>query len=141
VTAAAYPSVLPQVERGRTALDFFEAVEASRKASEAQRLAEDRRRDTIEKAAEAERVYRRELSELILTLVSEGTPATVARDIARGRADIAELAAKRDVAGGLARVAEQRAWRHTADRRDVNELIQWSRITAPLGQVEEPEAA
>lgn len=47
-------------------------------------------------AAETERIYRQELSKQYLTLKSEGMPATLIGEIARG--NIAELKFERDIA-------------------------------------------
>ena len=118
----------------RQAYDFLESVEASRRGKESQERAEDDRKKAIEDLAEAERQYRMLLAKEILTMKAQGTPATVCQDLARGVPLVADLRYKRDVAQGIADVAEQRAWRGTADRRDIQELIQWSRLVAPLGE-------
>lgn len=121
----------------RQAYDFIEAVEASRRGKESQIAAERERTEAAEKLAEAERIYRVELAKAILVMKAKGTPATVCQDLARGDEMVAGLRYERDVAQGILAVAEQRAWRHTADRKDIQELIQWSRIVAPLGEQQE----
>lgn len=118
--------------------DFHQALQATRKAAEAQKQAENDRRVAAEEHAEAERQYRRALAQKIVELHAEGKAWTVVRDLARGDEKVGELRYRRDVAKGVLDAAEQRAWRHTADRRDMNEFIQWSRIVAPLGQTQEP---
>lgn len=126
-------------EEGRVeAYDFAEAIAATRRAAEAQKQAELARKQASDDAAEKERTYRIALSKKILEAHGDGVAWTVAQDIARGDAHVAQLRYERDVARGVLAVAEQRAWRHTADRKDMNEFIQWSRIVAPLGQQQEP---
>lgn len=124
-----------------TPWDFTEATAAARKATEAQKEAEQARRDATSSYADAERIYRMALAKRIVELHAEGCAWTVAQDVARGDKGVAQLKYLRDVAEGVKAAAEQRAWRHTSDRRDVNELIAWSRIVAPLGQQTEPAGA
>lgn len=126
-------------EEGRQApYDFAEAIAATQRAAKAQKDAEKARAEASDDAAEKERVYRVALAKKILEAHADGVAWTVAQDIARGDSKVAQLRYERDVARGVAEVAEQRAWRHTADRKDMNEFIQWSRIVAPLGQQQEP---
>lgn len=107
--------------------DFHTAVAATRRAAEAQKDAEQARRDAASDYAEKERIYRVALAKRILVVHSEGAAWTVAQDLARGDAQVANLRYERDVAKGVLDAAEQRAWRHTADRRDMHEFIQWSK--------------
>ncbi len=118
--------------------DFAEAVAATRRAAESQKQAEQDRRDAAADLADKERAYRVSLAKRILETHAQGTAWTVAQDIARSDVAVANLRYERDVAKGILDAAEQRAWRHTADRRDMNEFIQWSRLVAPLGQTDEP---
>lgn len=122
----------------RQAWDFFQAVEASRKGKEGQAAAEAAREQAAEEYAAAERAYRRALALKIIELRAADWPATVCADLARGDEHVANLRYSRDVAEGVKDAIEQRAWRHTADRRDVTQLIEWSRIVAPLGEQREP---
>ncbi len=119
--------------------DFYEATAAARTATEAQKGAEQARRDAATEHAEAERVYRKALAKKIAEHHGEGVAWTVCQDMARGDDSVADLRYERDVKKGVLDAAEQRAWRHTADRKDVTEFIQWSRIVAPLGEQAEPE--
>lgn len=107
--------------------DFPEAVAATRRAAQAQRDAEQARRDASTTLAEAERVYRVALAKRIVEVHADGAAWTVAQDLARGDKHVADLRYARDVARGVLDAAEQRAWRHTADRRDMHELVCWSR--------------
>lgn len=124
--------------------DFAEAVAAVRRASEAQREAEQARRDAATDLAERERAYRVALAKEIVRQHADGAAWTVAQDLARGEPQVADLRYARDVAAGVLDAAEQRAWRHTADRRDMAELVQWSRrrdLAEGHGDPSEPQAA
>lgn len=107
--------------------DFAEAIAATRKAAEAQRDAEQARRDAAADLAEKERAYRVALAKRILEAHADGVAWSVASDIARGDKTVAQLRYERDVAQGVLDAAEQRGWRHSADRRDMTEFITWSR--------------
>lgn len=117
--------------------DFADAITASRKATEAQKAAEQARRDASRDLAECEQAYRLALAQRIIEVQAAGSAWTVAQDLARGDKQVAKLRYLRDIAKGVLDAAEQRAWRHTADRRDVNEFVVWSRLVAPLGEQSE----
>ena len=106
---------------------FAEAVAAARRAAKAQRNAEDAVRDDSAALAEKERIYRLALARRIVEVHAEGAAWTVAQDLARGDEKVADLRYDRDVARGVLEASQQRAWRHTADRKDMLELIRWSR--------------
>jgi hypothetical protein len=106
--------------------DFTEAVSHARKAAEAQKACEQAVRDASEQLAEAERQYRMALAKEILEQHAAGAAWTVAQDLARGEKRVADLRYARDVAKGVLDAAEQRAWRHTADRKDVLTFSEWS---------------
>lgn len=106
---------------------FVEAIAAARRAAEAQKDAEQARRDAARDLAEKERVYRKALATQIVQEHADGAAWTVAQDLARGNSRVADLRYERDVAQGVLDAAEQRAWRHTADRKDMGEFIRWSR--------------
>lgn len=55
--------------------------------------------DAAKEFAEAERVYRKELSIEIVKLKAEGSPVSIINDVARG--NVADLKYKRDLAEGL----------------------------------------
>lgn len=122
--------------------DFATAVAATRRAAEAQKDAEQDRRDAAKDLAEKERAYRVALArEIVRQHSDEGAAWTVAQDVARGQRSVADLRYERDVAKGVLDAAEQRAWRHTADRRDMHEFIQWSKareLAEGRGDVSEP---
>jgi multidrug efflux pump subunit AcrA (membrane-fusion protein) len=106
---------------------FPEAVAAARRAAESQRAGEQAVRDAAEQAAEAERQYRRALAQQIVTVHAEGAAWTVAQDLARGDDKVADLRYARDVQAGVLEAAQQRAWRHSADRKDMVQFIEWSK--------------
>ncbi len=104
-----------------------DARAAAHRASEVQREVENLIRDASKKLAEAERAYRRRLSERIVQLHAEEHYAiTMCGDIARGEADVSQLRYVRDVADGVLEAAKQQAFRRGADRKDLHELIVWS---------------
>lgn len=119
------------------AWDFEQALTASRRGKEGQEAAEGDRKEAVEVHARAERAYRQALAAKIVEEVAHGAAWTVARDIAKGDKHVAQLQYERNVADGMKDIAEQRAWRHTADRKDIQDLIEWSRIVAPLGEQRE----
>jgi hypothetical protein len=118
---------------------FDQGITASRRAKEGQEAAEAERRDTSERLASAEMAYRLALAKEITRQHADGVAWTVCQDLARGDERVAALRYERDVARGVLDAAEQRAWRHTADRKDVTEFLQWSRIVAPLGERSESQ--
>lgn len=107
-------------------LEIEDARDAAHRASELQREVEDRMRSAARELAEAERVYRKKLSERILALRAEGVAATTCSEIARGEKDVADLRYERDVKAGVLEAAKQEAFRRGADRRDIDTLLNWS---------------
>jgi type IV secretory pathway VirB9-like protein len=103
---------------------FNEARIATRQAANAQAESEHQRAQAVERYAAAEREYRKALSQTIVRLHSEGIAWTATGDIAKG--EVAKLKYERDVAQGMREVAEQRAFRTGADRRSLDQLVQWS---------------
>lgn len=113
-------------------LDFAGAVREHRLASEAQHRAEQFLAAKSKEVAVAERLYREGLSRAITTLRAEGKPAMIARDQARGDKLVAQLLLDRMIAEGLREAAAQSIWRHTADRRDLEQFLDWSKRAAFL---------
>lgn len=113
-------------------MDFAAAVAASREASEAQHNAEKYYAQKGREYAEAERAYREALAQAITRLKADGIAITVAQDLARGDKHVAELRFKRDLAEGLKDAAAQSIWRHTADRRELEQFLDWSKQAAFL---------
>jgi hypothetical protein len=106
--------------------DFAQASELTRRASAAQKAAEDLLRSTSRDFAEKERAYRIALAKEIVTQHSEGAAWTVCQDLARGNPQVAQLRMERDIADGMREASQQRAWSAAADRKDLTQLINWS---------------
>lgn len=106
---------------------FAQAVVAARRAAEMQRDGEQAVRDAAADLAEKERAYRCSLAREIVTQHADGSAWTVAQDLARGEKKVADLRYERDVAQGVLEAAQQRAWRSSADRRDMLQFIEWSK--------------
>lgn len=121
-----------------TPYSFGEAREAAKRAALLQFQAENTLRDSTKSFAEAERQYRMALARTIVEVHASGAAWTVAQDLARGDKDVAHLRYLRDVAEGVKEASVHAAWRHAADRRDVEELIRWS---ARRDLAEDPVAA
>lgn len=115
---------------------FDEARTAITTASQNMKNAEQFLRDAFEKAAAAERAYRVALAETIVQLHADGAAWTVCQDLARGEKKVADLRYARDVAEGVKEAAQSATWRHTADRKDLGKLVDWSMRVAPDGQAE-----
>lgn len=116
--------------------DFGEAKAAIERASVAQKNAEEAVREAFKGYGNAERAYRKALAVKIVELRAEGVPATVCLDLAKGAKSIADLRYHRDVADGVKEAATSAVWRHTADRRELEQLVNWSLRVAPDGQSE-----
>ena len=118
--------------------DYAGAKAAIVTATVAQRNAEEEIRRTATVLARAERAYRQALAEEILKLKADGAAMTVAQDLARGTKHVADLRYQRDIAAGIKEAAAQAIWRHAADRRELEQLVDWSRRVSPDGQTPEP---
>lgn len=106
---------------------FDEATTLTRQASAAQRAAETLLRTTSKEYAEAERAYRVALAkEIVRQHAEEGVAWTVCQDLARGNPAVADLRMRRDIAEGVREATLQQAWRASADRRDLGQLVVWS---------------
>ena len=103
-----------------------EARDACRQASIAQRTAEDFLRACARDLAQAEERYRVALAREIVKQHDAGLAWTVCADVARGQDTVAKFRRERDIAQGVMEAAQQAAWRHTADRKDVQRFCDWS---------------
>lgn len=107
--------------------DFDQATALTRQASATQRATEDLLRSTSESFAKAERDYRVALAkEIVRQHADEGVAWSVAPDLARGTPEVAQLRMLRDVAEGVREATQQQAWRASADRKDLTQLVCWS---------------
>lgn len=120
--------------------DFSEARQAINQAKAQQTAAEENVKSAYRSFAEARRAYQVALAEAIVRIRAEGAAATVALDLARGDKAVADLRFKKDVSEGVMEAAKSAIWRHTADRKDLARLVDWSRRVSPDGQYEEAVA-
>lgn len=111
----------------REPMDYATAVEVMRVEAEHQQAAENVLAGYHRDAAAAEKIYREELAKAITRQRANGASATAARDLARGEPAIATFAYERDLKLGLVDAAQQSIWRHTANRRDLEHFIDWSK--------------
>ena len=111
---------------------YAEAKQAIERASRNQQQAEQLLRQAATKYAEAERQYRKALALRIVELHAEGVAWTVCQDIARGDNHVADLRYERDVAEGVREAQREASFRHAADRRELEQLVDWSK-RAPDG--------
>ena len=119
--------------------DINEARDVTAAASRKQIEAEDFRRRSAKDLAQKEETYRTALAKKILDVHGDGCAWTVAQDLARGDQHVAHLRFERDVARGVLDAAEQSGWRHTAERKDIGRLIDWSmRVSLDGAQTESP---
>ena len=107
-------------------LEIQDARHAEHQASELQRGVEDRLREHSQALAEAERAYRKRLSERILELKAGGNAITACESIAKGETDVADLRYARDVAKGVWEATRQESFRRGADRAAIGRLVDWS---------------
>ncbi len=107
-------------------LQIEDARASAYTASEMQKKVEDEIRAHSRALAEAERAYRRRLSERIVELKAAGNAITACETIAKGEKDVADLRYRRDVARGIFEAAQQQSFRRGADRRDINVMLTWS---------------
>jgi hypothetical protein len=105
---------------------FEESQNAARKASMAQRGAEDFIRDAYRRFALAEEAYRVALAMRITELHAEGVAWSSTADLARGDKLVARLRRDRDISEGVKEAAAQAGWRASKDRDDVQSFIGWS---------------
>jgi hypothetical protein len=122
----------------REPMDYVAAISVHRTEADLQHAAENFLSEKHKDAANAERLYREQLALEITRQRSKGEASSTARDLARGQPQIAKLAYDRDVAEGMVDAAQQSIYRHTANRRDLLQFIEWSRRAAFL-DIETPE--
>jgi hypothetical protein len=124
-----------------TPYDFNEARDAINQAKATQKAGEAQVKAAYREFAMARQAYQVALAEAILRYRAEHA-ATICAELARGDKKVAELRFKRDVAEGVMEAAKSAIWRHTADRKDLARLVDWSARVAPDGQYDrEPVSA
>lgn len=103
-----------------------EARDAINTAKAQQVVAERNVRDAFKAFGLARRAYQTSLAQKILDLRASKTAATLCAELARGDEHVADLRFKKDVAEGVMEAARAAVWRHTADRRELEQLVDWS---------------
>jgi hypothetical protein len=112
-------------------------AEASRQQSDHQ----DAIREAVKAAARTDQLYRVALARRIAELREQGNAATLCEKLARGDDEIAGLAYDAAVAEGDREIAVQEGWRLHANRKDSQELADWSKrrdLAEGYGQAPEP---
>lgn len=103
-----------------------EARDAVNAAKSLQADAEKAARAAYRDFAEKRQAYQVALAVEITRLRSEGMAATTCGDVARGETKVAQLRFERDVQEGVVESAKAALWRLSADRRALEQLVQWS---------------
>jgi hypothetical protein len=106
--------------------DWDEAASALRACSGAQKASEQFVLTAYQQYAQAEKAYRLALASKITELRAAGESVSLAADLARGDAHVADLRMKRDIQEGVKEAARQRSYTAAADRKDAQGLAQWS---------------
>lgn len=126
---------------GRQPYDFGEAVEATNAAKAAQKSAEENLKTAWRDFGAKRKAYQLKLATKIVELKAAGNAATLALDLAKGDPEVARLRYEKDVAEGVKEAALSALWRHSGDRKDLREFIQWSKtvdIRVHLHDEDEP---
>jgi hypothetical protein len=118
--------------------DYEGAKRAIARASRDHTQVSGARAEAASALGQAERAYRKALALKITELHADGVAWTVCLDLAKGDTKIADLRYQRDVAKGILGANEQLAYRCLADRRELEQLIDWSMKVAPNGEQREP---
>lgn len=105
---------------------WAEAREKINLAKGAQSKAEAHLKEMFADLAEKRRAYQVALAEEIVRLRGQGFAVTAAGDVARGEERVALLRYERDVQDGVVEAAKAALWRLNADRRELEQLVQWS---------------
>lgn len=106
--------------------DINEARDNLHAASEQQHTHQERQREAVRAAARAEQVYRVARARRTAELRDEGYAASLCDTLARGDEQVAMLRRAADEAEGDREIAVQEGWRLHANRRDMEQLAQWS---------------
>lgn len=100
-------------------------------------------KDAVKAAARADQLYRVARARKIGELRDAGTAATLCEKLADGDPEIAALKADALVAEGSREVAVHEGWRLHANRKDSQELVDWSKrrdLAEGYGHTAEPVA-
>jgi hypothetical protein len=117
------------------------AREVLAEASRQQHDHQDAIRDAVKAAARADQLYRVALAAEIARQREAGAAATLAKDLARGDERIAMFAYEAAITEGNKEIAIQEGWRLHANRKDSQELADWSKrkdLATDYGQIPAP---
>jgi hypothetical protein len=112
-------------------------AQASRDQSDQQ----EKIRDAVKAAARANHLHRVALARVIGKLRDAGKPVAVLSKLAQGDEAISLLRMEADEAEGDKEIAVQEGWRLNANRKDSQELADWSKrreLAEGYGQTTEP---
>lgn len=110
----------------RRPYDFGEAKAAHARAARDATAAESFTAQCSDEYADAEKAYREALAKKMVELHNEGKAWTVVENLAKGDSQVADLKRQRDIAEGLKKAAEQMSWKVNANRRALEQLVDWS---------------
>ncbi len=100
---------------------MLDAREAMQLLSRQRRAAEQEHRNQIERAAEAERSYRKGLARAFVE-----TEGTAAEREAKARAQVADLSYQRDLQAGLVKACMERLQGLDGERASLHRLVEYS---------------
>lgn len=120
--------------------DYATAKRAIAHQSREQTAGEQTMREAAADHARKEEAYRLALAQQITEVHANGAAWTVAQDLARGDRNVAGLRRERDIAEGVREAAQQAMWKHAANRRELEQLVDWS-MRIDIGQAREQEPA
>jgi hypothetical protein len=120
--------------------EITDARDALANASISQHDHQNAVRDAVKAAARADQVYRVARARKTAELRDAGKAASLCDTLARGDPEVASLAYEAYVAEGDREIAVQEGWRLHANRRDTEQLADWSKrrqLAEYHGQVQE----
>lgn len=111
----------------RQPYDFGQALEATNNAKAAQKVAEENLKAAWRDFGAKRKAYQLALAKKVVELKAAGQPSTYLLELARGDDEVAKLRYAKDIAEGVKEAAASALWRHSGDRHDLREFIQWSK--------------
>lgn len=106
-------------------IDFAQAQTGYRSNANSRRKARQDLQDALERKADRERAYRKQLAAAFTTARADGKSVVESDVIAKGAA--ADHAFKRDMADALAKAAQARLAELEGERASLRQLVDWTR--------------
>lgn len=103
------------------------AREVLAEASRQQHAHQEKIKDAVRDAARSDQLYRVALARRMAELRESGMAASLCKELARGDEAIALLAYEAAITEGNREIAVQEGWRLHANRKDSQELADWSK--------------